>query len=469
MFFFFFSSRRRHTRFSVVTGVQTCAPSDLAGNSGVVNSYYNSQNVNFNCISLFEELNIAIDDAKGANPNLWLEHLPTYKILPIAYTSNQAAGLPVNVRRAYGYIEFLQHEHKPGSSVLGYYPWGTSDFKIFSGDDETAICSRFYKIIGQLSAIAATFSMTDLHSGNVIVKNHTPYLIDLEISLTIPINTIAETVLYSDPNFGGVIGRRNSPEAFYHELPGVLPLEIRRQYVPDPDNMPQNRMYRVSDESLIQPADYAREICRSLHDMIDVISSAYVNGHLAAWIGRVSNVLVRSLPFGTDELRNILTRVASADNCLNAGWLDTDVLQQRSAAFDTWNANHASDPTFLAMQDAFVLTDFQNADIPVFYTRIGETNIVDSNGAVITCPAAIDRLDNTNQRVNTPFTLPPPAPNNRTTYYPSSPFTNFVVNTQLQALNLAASKTIRINQLVGDLLNEFGMANAPTDVNTILA
>jgi hypothetical protein len=44
-----------------------------------------------------------------------------------------------------------------------------------------------------------------------------------------------------------------------------------------------------------------------------------------------------------------------------------------------------------------------------------------------------------------------------------------VVNTQLQALNLAASKTIRINQLVGDLLNEFGMANAPTDVNTILA
>src|SRR3546814_1795115 len=29
---FFFSSRRRHTRCSLVTGVQTCAPSDLVGN-----------------------------------------------------------------------------------------------------------------------------------------------------------------------------------------------------------------------------------------------------------------------------------------------------------------------------------------------------------------------------------------------------------------------------------------------------
>src|SRR3546814_9016362 len=28
-FFFFFSSRRRHTRCALVTGVQTCAPSDL--------------------------------------------------------------------------------------------------------------------------------------------------------------------------------------------------------------------------------------------------------------------------------------------------------------------------------------------------------------------------------------------------------------------------------------------------------
>src|SRR5262249_28597797 len=136
---------------------------------------------------------------------------------------------------------------------------------------------------------------------------------------------------------------------------------------------PQNRLFRMSDGTLIQPANYARQICRSLRDMIDVISSAYGAGHLALWIGRVNNVLVRALPFTTDDLRNILTRVAGQDHNRNPGWLATDILQQRSVAFDDWNANQAVDPTFLAMQNGFVDTDFQNADLPIFYTRIGET------------------------------------------------------------------------------------------------
>src|SRR3546814_4312271 len=36
MFFFFFSSRRRHTRCALVTGVQTCASSDLEGGWSVL-------------------------------------------------------------------------------------------------------------------------------------------------------------------------------------------------------------------------------------------------------------------------------------------------------------------------------------------------------------------------------------------------------------------------------------------------
>lgn len=443
-------------------------PSDLeadcliAGNSAVVNQHDNT----FNCISLFEVLNTAINNAKALNPALWLEPLPTYKILPMAYTSNQAAGLPVNVRRTYGYIEFLQHEYEPGLGAWGYYPWGVSDYQIFK--DEATICERFYKIIGQISAIAATFSLSDLHSENVIVKEYTPYPIDMEISLTIPIINIGNTVLFGDANHGGVVGDKAPPKAFYRELPDVHPLEIRRAYVPDEENPPQNRLFSVAYAQLIRPQDYATQICKSLRDMLEVIGTTYAAGLLAPWIARVANVLVRSIPFTTSDLKNLVSRVVGPEHCADINYLPIDIRQQRTLAYEAWNGAQTNDPAFLAMQTNVVLGDFQNADIPIFYTRIGETNIVNSNGVVVPSPGIVNHYDNANNEVNTPYVLPPPPPN-RNSYYPASPFTNFVVNTQLHDLTVPLSAGARITHLVGNILNDFGMANAATDINQILA
>ena len=468
--------------FSVYTAVQAGAnaeiaqsslrlvykPSDLeadcliAGNSAVVNQQHNT----FNCISLFEVLNTAINNAKALNPALWLEPLPTYKILPMAYTSNQVAGLPVDVHRTYGYIEFLQHEYEPGLGAWGYYPWGVSDYQIFQ--DEATICERFYKIIGQISAIAATFSLSDLHSENIIVKEYTPYPIDMEISLTIPIMTMDNTVLYGNAPFGGVSGDHAPPKAFYQELPNVLPLEIRKAYVPAAENPPQNRLFRVADSHLIQPRDYASQICKSLRDMLGVIGATYGAGLLAPWIGRVANVLVRSIPFSTLALKTILSKVVAEEHCTDINYLPIAIRQERTVAYEAWNGAQTSDPTFLAIQENVVIGDFQNADIPIFYTRIGETNIVNSNGDVVPSPGTVNHYDNAGNEVNTAYVLPPP-PLHRNSYYPVSPFTAFVVNTQLQDLTVALNANARTTHLVGEILNEFGMLNAAADINQILA
>ena len=130
-----------------------------------------------------EILNELIKD----NPNCGLQPFPTYKILP-RYAGSRLqpdASGKLPIRNSYGYIEYLAHEEeKAGRPLLNLYPFGRSDFKIFPGQNEKDICAGFYSLLGQLAAIAAVFSLSDLHMENLIVHSYLPYLIDLENSLT---------------------------------------------------------------------------------------------------------------------------------------------------------------------------------------------------------------------------------------------------------------------------------------------
>ena len=133
----------------------------------------------FQQASLMEMLNTLMKDPSA----LGLYAFPTYKVLPI-YPGSQLApdkGGRLPIRNSYGYIQFLEYGGK---------------FK--QPGDEKAICTRYYTLLGQLAAVAAAFSLSDLHIQNLIVHNYTPYLIDLENALSRAINEFADTEMIGE-------------------------------------------------------------------------------------------------------------------------------------------------------------------------------------------------------------------------------------------------------------------------------
>lgn len=439
----------------------------IVGESAAVNAIHN--NPRFQEKSLFEILNEGITNALNVDPTLSLATLPTYKILPINYTSSEpVAPGQLNIRRAYGYIEFLPHYHFSGITRRGFYPFGSSDYKIFPKQDKTVICRTFYRLIGQICAIAATFSISDLHSENLIVKNYLPYLIDLEISLTLPIVDISNTVLYNHSNKAGVNGWRKEDEFTWRQIVG--PLRIQDHQAPEEA---QNRLMTVSPNYRIEPADDLNPsyICKGLRDMMNVIQSVNAVGHnhdLGVWIARVDDILVRNLPMATGGFRTMVKSSANRAHCADNTGLGRIVDTERGVLFATWQGNNNANPDFLALQNAYVINDFNNGDIPIFYHRIGplSLDIVDSNGNTVASPGNITyRADENAPQQNAAYVLPGP----RTTFFQNAPFTTVVVNNQLAQLTNNPAKNLRVQTLVGQILGQLGLANAAGDIAGVLA
>src|SRR5262249_15446988 len=155
----------------------------------------NAVTPNFMAESLVEIFNALQAQQQAAVPNAL--PLPTYKILPVARMKTQPAGNPPfnQVPNLYGYIEYLAFEQPSGLSLFSYYAYGASDCVIFRTTAEQPIITDFYQRLGQLTALACTFSMKDLHLQNVRVRAYQPYLIDLEISLGEFIQNVTGTLL----------------------------------------------------------------------------------------------------------------------------------------------------------------------------------------------------------------------------------------------------------------------------------
>jgi hypothetical protein len=445
----------------------------IVGDSATVNAQHHIPQP-FQDKSLFEILNTGIAAALRNDPTLSLALLPTYRILPMAYTSTEPPdpvptplGYQLNIRRAYGYIEFLPHSHYSGP--WNFYAFGNSDYKIFPKQDKNAICRKFYRLIGQISAIAATFSISDLHAENLIVKNYLPYLIDLEISLTLPILEISNTVLYNRTEKAGVNGARKEDDFAYRQerVRNILQINDHQEAA-----FGQNRMMTVTG-SLIDPGGGSNPsyICKGLRDMIDVIQSAnapHNNQDLNAWIARVNNILVRNLPMATGDFRTLVKVSANSTRCTDNTALGRIVDTKRGDLFQQWRGDHNLNPDFLALQNAYVVNDFNNGDIPIFYHRIGpaSVNIVDSDGNEVRSPGNISYRDSENAPLQqAAYALPGP----RTAFFPASPFTTNVVNTQLARVTNNVTKTPRVQVLVGQILDQLGLQNGPLDINNILA
>ncbi|HEX8832405.1 MAG TPA: DUF4135 domain-containing protein, partial [Longimicrobium sp.] len=203
--------------------------------------------------SLAEIFNSLVAQAKLADPASTLEVLRTYHILPRNRTSPHPVGTyPVPLRAAYGYIEFLGYEYSPGRlQVRGYDPFGSSDYMIFQRQDETPVIRGFYRQAGELLALASTFSITDMHVENVRVNAYAPLLIDLEISLTVPIADVKSTDMFGD--MGGITGGGVYGQSFTWGVPDAeSPATLPRLDRTDPS---QNRLCALRPQARLVPPE----------------------------------------------------------------------------------------------------------------------------------------------------------------------------------------------------------------------
>jgi hypothetical protein len=436
----------------------------IAGNSAAVNAVRGG----FQTQSLFELLNAAITQAKAQNQNLQLEQLPTYKILPVSFGSAlQPNQNNLDIRSSYGYLEFLEHAHFQGTpSLFGYYPFGSSDFKIFKSDDRNQICGKFYRLIGQLTAIACTFSMIDLHVENIIVKNHIPYPIDMEISFTAPIENVTNTSLFGV--LAGVTGTTGPDNPRYDQTGGQNNLGLMP--TPHPEYQ-QNRLWLVDAAQPVNPADYAAALCKGFRDMLAVIRGANAQAKFNPWLARLDDTIVRYLPYGTENFAAILTSAANEINCADTTRLPRFVSIARGELYQAWHGDQASatlDPKFLALQDANVTADYQNGDIPIFYHRLNNggafgLNIMDSRGDLVTTPAQISYR---NAPADDPIVADLALGGGRgTNFFAQSPLVSRV---GAQLTYLTGNLAQRTQTLTGQMLESLGLAHAGGDVTAIL-
>jgi hypothetical protein len=454
-------------------------PSDLEvdclilGDSAVVNRVLGPPN--FMAASLFEIYNQRLHTMKANDPAFTGEPLTTYRILPRNYISAYNAGGPVlPIRNAYGYIQYLDNDVSgTAAQVFGYYPFGASDYLIFKTQSKNEITKIFYRQEGALAAVCCSFSIEDMHVENVRVMKYAPYLIDLEISLTSIISDIFDTRL-SGAN-GGITGVSIMGQDYewgVSNIPGSA--SIGRI---DSLTYYQNRLWFAIEGRQKTPIAVSRQyLLQGFADGMSVLQTCQQNGDFNVWFGRLNNVLVRYLAYGTSDFKRIRSKIF-IDQLLErapapgAALADTQEAALRSFLTGEYDAfARAKDPTanpdFVTLTQTECGPDYLNLDIPVFYYRIGSTAIIDSRGADVPIPPEVV--------INRPGVNPVPPTRrarvtgvggifNRATFFNNLPMQTNVQQGQVQILGDGRFATRR-NQLRATITQALGnnAGNSPT-------
>lgn len=415
--------------------------------------------------SLFEIFNAGVRGYRAVHPGTPLRELPTYKILPRNYLSaNNPVPAPVPVRQAYGYIEYLTYEASFGLNIWNYYPFGSSDFLIFPKQKEAPIIETFYRQMGHFMAIAATFSITDMHQENVRVRSYTVHPIDLEISLTQADANVGTTELFG--MFGAIDTDHITGQEYWFRF------DERPAAQPQVNSVPvtkygQNRLYaQRGTRKLVPPNAYW--LLHGLDDGMNVLQFIQQNGNFTGWFNRLHRVLVRSLPYGT--LFWTATRTGIFDNTVRAAGtygnalLATvqNALTLRYNAEGVAYANGALPPpnvnpipTFIVFNAPQTQTDLVDLDVPSYYHVIGTAQIVDSNGGLIPVANNVILPNGTN------------VPIGRTTYYPSPPTHNAVDVAQVQALT-GAGFGARVAALQQEVVAAMNLGGIPPNHGVLI-
>ena len=361
----------------------------IAGNSAAINAavpnFMQNPATLQNTQSLIELFNALRTQQQAAVPTAL--PLPTYKILPRVYMSpvGPGNGPPfANIRDLYGYIEYLSYLEPGGPSILGYYALGSSDCVIYRTEGTQAI-TDFYQQMGQLAALACTFSLTDLHVENVRVRGYQPYLIDLELSLGDFVQDVGETALLGGN--GGITGYAlaNNKFRWRRAPPGTFPNvnydTLQRDY---PRETFANRLFKLNPIKQVVGVE-PFTLLRGLSDGLTILANAAAN-YFTDWWGRLGNVLVRDLPYNTPELKQLRTFIyfggALANPLANVITQVVDV--QFTQDYPLYVPGAV--PKYLALAPGITNGDYANLDLPIFYRRVDQLDIVDSLGNAVPIP-----------------------------------------------------------------------------------
>jgi hypothetical protein len=419
----------------------------IAGDSAAINAAIPGFNLPQSLVEIFNALRLA---NAGAFPNA--EPLRTYKVLPMQRMSAQPLGAPpfAGLRGLYGYIEYLSYETS-GVSINNYYPFGSSDFLIFRTMDYQPIVTSFYRQLGQLLALACTFSLQDLHLQNVRVRNYQPVFIDLEISLTRQIADVSQTELFRHQ--GGIAGYQASPVWSWRTDPQTP--ANRPAY----ESLGQNQANETTQNRLliVNPTRHVVEVepfslLAGLDDGLRLLNAGAAAGSFNAWWARLANALVRDLPYSTQDL------TALRDSVYQSVLINQQPANTITASLGLrFNQDYpgyvpGAPPKYLVMQPGLLNADFLNLDVPIFYRRVDQLDIVESNGNAIPIPANVTIV--INQVANQ-------VPSNvgRNTYYAAAP--TAIIRGDLANLPVGPTLANRINALQASVVANLQLAAAP--------
>jgi hypothetical protein len=435
----------------------------LAGNSAALKKV----NPEFMENSLFEIYNNQLEVYKKSNSSFTGIAIDTYRILPIVYNSQNGGGLPLLIRDSYGYIEFLNYDlYWDTINFWGYYPLAQSNYLIFKLQDATSIIKAFYQKAGAICAIAATFSIVDLHIENFRVSNYNPYPIDMEISLTNVVDDITATLLI-DNTYGALNKSTEDFKGTGSQWKVILNDANKVQIVQE--NRPEtfcNRLYEwgfkkekrlvpIKDNFLLQGFEDGMKILQACVKEINILTE---------WYNRLkNNVVVRYMPFSTSIFKTIVVNVCiiqfegSSPGVPFLPTLRTKNDQRLQIEFEKY-INHGL-PNFLAFLYDQCGPDYENLDIPVFYYLIGDQslNLVNSRGELVTIPATI---------------LDPPEPCQprvgRNTFFDVAPTQNNVWIGQVQILSNEERFNARFKMIYETILTGLGIEQRPSNPGALI-
>jgi hypothetical protein len=212
-------------------------------------------------------------------------------------------------------------------------------------------------------------------------------------------------------------------------------------------------------------------------DGMAVLRDCQQNNEFQDWFTRLAGIVVRYLPYGTQDFTKIRENIFLGQGEVAGVALDaTQEAELRKSLTDRYNnfrdaRRPAADPRFLSLTQDVSGDDYQHLDIPVFYYRIKTAgnerlDIVDSNGRRVPIPADVTiniRGGGGTQQV--PVTGVDGV-FNRATYFANAPTQTIVDQGQVQILggvDFDKRKNLLRASIAGALGNNNGQ-NPPSEI-----
>ena len=325
--------------------------------------------------------------------------LPTYKILPRSPGSkldeifNVSNRLPIE--ESYGYIEYLSHDPesdpygKP-TEMLVESDWVTSD----KGDVE-----KFYRQWGRILAIAFVFSMSDIHLDNVIVHKRQPHLIDVEIAFTGPMEDVNGTIALRD-RIGALHpsaqkSKKSQRKKQKDKTANLIVDFVAAEIVESPS---KNYLLLESDgqykSELI--SEYIVQLGRGYLEVLRAFNSN--KDKLREWltISDFNKIIARFTPMSTGEFSEILRQVYNPPfSSLNLTINEEPFITKKKEVDTKWERKAETGwpsprPNYAIFTEEHVFKDYWNCDIPAFYHRLDEVDLLNARGEVVNVKNAPD-------------------------------------------------------------------------------